>query len=110
MIKLPAILVGFSSHADGGAGIRFTTNELMGEDYVNLAGHKGKFGWLIFNENEVQDEDIPKMEAEETKTPSQRLRAVLFVLWKQEGSKGNFEDYYRSRMEKLIDVLKNKLD
>ncbi len=110
MIKLPAILTGFSSHADGGAGIRFTTNELAGEDYVSLAGEKGKFGWLIFKENDIQDEDIPKTEAEESKTPSQRLRGVLFVLWSQEGKKGNFEDYYRSRMEKLIEIIKAKLD
>lgn len=110
MIKLPAIMTGFASHADGGAGIRFTTNELAGEDYVALASEKGKFGWLIFKENDVQDEDIPNEQAEEAKTPSQRLRAVLFVLWTQEGKKGNFEDYYRNRMEKLIEVIKNKLD
>ena len=103
-------MTGFASHSDGGAGVRFNTNELTGEDYVALASHKGKFGWLIFSENEVQAGDIPEADADETKTPSQRLRAVLFVLWTQEGKKGNFEDFYRARMEKLIEILKAKLD
>ena len=44
------------------------------------------------------------------KTPSQRLRWVLFRLWEQEGNQGDFEAYYRTKMEGLIDFLKRKLD
>lgn len=45
----------------------------------------------------------------ETKTPSQRLRGVLYVLWEQTGKSGDFETFYRQKMEGLINLIKNKL-
>jgi hypothetical protein len=45
------------------------------------------------------------------KSPSQRLKAVLFVLWKQLGERENdFDVFYRLEMEKLIDNIKEKLE
>jgi hypothetical protein len=46
------------------------------------------------------------------KTPSQRLRAVLWLLWEQ--NTGNlepdlFEEWYNIQMEKVIQAVKNKL-
>ena len=43
------------------------------------------------------------------KTPSQRLRAVLFVYWKQNGA-GEFEDFYNHWMETFIDKIKAQLE
>lgn len=44
------------------------------------------------------------------KSPSARLRAVLFILWKQEGMPQNdFEVYYRIQVEKVIDRIKSML-
>jgi len=44
------------------------------------------------------------------KTPSQRMRNVLFLLFEQD-HKGfsDFDSFYLDRMEKLIDLLKKKL-
>lgn len=44
------------------------------------------------------------------KTPSQRIRAVLFLLWKQEGEQGTFDAFYNAKCEKIIEHLKSKLD
>jgi len=45
------------------------------------------------------------------KSPSARLRAVLFVLWKQQGMPQNdFEVYYRLQVEKVIDKIKSLLE
>lgn len=110
MIKLPAYLTGFSSRSDGSAGIRFTTQELSEGDFAGLKKSLNAFGWLIFSENNVQDEEIPDEEAEEDKKPSRRLRASLYVLWEQNGKKGEFESYYREQMEKIITHVKSKLD
>lgn len=44
-----------------------------------------------------------------TKTPSQRLRATIFVWWKQQNEPGDFEDFYRRRMETLIESVKSEL-
>lgn len=45
----------------------------------------------------------------ETKTQSSRLRAVLFVAWKQGGEKGVFADFYRQKMEAFINDVKSNL-
>lgn len=110
-VKFPAYLTGFSSRSDGSAGVRFATQELKPEDYASLQQNLNQFGWLVFQANEAQPTDIPKEEAEDkSKTPSKRLRASLFVLWKQEGEQGEFESWYRDRMEKLIKYIQDKLD
>ena len=111
MLKLPAYLTRFSSRSDGSAGITFTTQELTGIDFMELKRSLNEFGYLVFKENEVQDEDIPKEDVEEDKTPSKRLRATLFVYWKQhkKDSVPEFESYYRSQMEEIINYIKIKL-
>jgi len=111
MIKLPSYLTRFSSRSDGSAGISFTTQELSNEEFGALKDNLNKFGWLIFKEGDVQDKDIPVENPEDKdKTPSKRLRAVLFVLWKQTGQSGDFEIYYREQVEKIIEHIKTKLD
>lgn len=111
MLTVPAYLTGFSSLKDGGASIRFSTQELSAEDFAQLSQAQNDFGYLAFKPNQVKQSDMPVEDAlDTTKKPSQRLRAVLFVLWQQRGSQGDFEVYYREQMEKLITVVKAKLD
>src|ERR1700749_1397853 len=109
ILKLPGYLSGFSSRADGSAGLRFTTQELQPDDFAQLQQHNGDFGTIYFRPNEVQEEEIPDEEAEESKKPSQRLRAVLYRLWEQNGKVGTSENYYREQMEKIISHVKTKL-
>lgn len=45
----------------------------------------------------------------EGKTPSQRQRAVLFLIWRELGSQGNFDSYYESRVNRNIEKLKDEL-
>lgn len=44
------------------------------------------------------------------KSPSARLRAVLFILWKQRNIQDDFELYYKIQMEKVIDRVKDMLE
>ena len=110
-IQLPAILSGFSSKSDGGASLRFATNELTADDFKALKDYHNQFGYVLFSPNPFNESDIPKESAEnKDKTPSKRIRAVLFILWKQRGSNGDFEVFYRSQTEKYIEYLKTKID
>lgn len=45
------------------------------------------------------------------KSPSKRLRATLYVLWEQKHKDEyqDFEVFYRTRMERLINQIKEKL-
>lgn len=108
---MEAILSGFSTKSDLGVSLRFSTNEVSKEDVLALMEAKNTFGWLMFRPNEFRPSDIPTEDAEDTnKTPSKRLRSVLFILWKQRGSKGDFEQFYREKVELVISEIKSKLD
>lgn len=109
MLKVPATFDGYSSRADGSMGLRFSTQEATANDLAMVHAHVRLFGQLLFSENEIQAEDVPEG-VDEEKSPSKRLRATIFVLWKQEGEKGEFETFYREKMEKLINIVKAKLD
>lgn len=109
--QVQAILTSLSMSADKGMRMGFTTNELTDEDRLLATKYHQQFGWLMFKPNPFTVEDMPKEQAEDkNKTPSKRLRAALYILWQQEGSNGDFEVYYREKMEKLITYVKDKLD
>lgn len=109
--QIEAILDGVTPLKDGGVSLRFHTNEATKENKVMLMDFYQSFGWLLFQANEHQENDIPKDRATRDvgKSPSQRLRAVLFVYWKQLGSKGDFEIFYKQKMEYFIDKIKENL-
>jgi hypothetical protein len=75
----------------------------------------GIAGWFTFNVHLIQPEDIiklpplPRMEKNQ-KTPSERLRAVLFVMWNEDhGGYETSDAHYAAHMEKFIDFVKGKL-
>ncbi len=107
----PAILTRLAFTKDGGLSIGFATNELTDKDKVIASQFHGKFGVVLFKENEITPEEIPATDAtDKSKSPCQRLRATLFILWKQRGMKGDFESFYRRQMEEAIDRVKACLD
>ena len=111
MLMLPCTFTGFSSRSDGSASLRWVTQELTAEDFALLKEVHNQYGWLVFRENEIKAEDIPHELAEDkNKTPSKRLRATLFVLYKQLAIREEFDIWYRIQMEKIIDQIKSRLD
>lgn len=113
-VKLAAIFSGVKSRKDRSYRLEFDTRELGGEDAAKLLSMQMDEGWLLFAPtSSIDEKDIPKSNADSGaggKTPSQRLRAVLFILWSQRGSEGDFEDYYRRKMESIIDQFKDRID
>jgi hypothetical protein len=110
IFTVPAILTRCSSMVDGGVSLGFHTKELTSEEKVKIMEFHNQAGYLLFKENEIMDADIPVADAEiESKTPSQRLRGAMFVWWKQMGEKGDFEEFYRSKMNHIIEQVKGKL-
>jgi hypothetical protein len=113
-VLLPAQLTKVASRKDRSYSLTFDTRELRGSEASILLDQLQKEGWILYSPNEDIDEtDVPKEKADAgmgSKTPSQRLRAVLFVFWEQTGKRGTFEDFYRVQMEKLIEYVKEKLD
>lgn len=99
---------------DRSVRLEFETRELSGMEIGILADSRQTEGWLVFSSNDdIKEEDIPDEKADPmmgSKTQAQRVRAVLYRIWEQQGKKGDFESYYKSATEKIIEQLKEKLD
>lgn len=109
--QAPAILTRISYLKDGGLSLGFATQELTDADKVIASKFYGKFGHVLFAEDELTEADIPKANAADRgKSPSQRLRAVLYIRWTQLGQDGDFEVFYRQEIEKVITRVKTLLD
>jgi hypothetical protein len=109
--QVPAYLTGASFKADGGMSLRFSTQELSVEDKVKAGEFVNQYGWLLFSANEFKDDEVPTENApvDGWKTPSQRLRGVLYVLW-SEKKEGEFNTFYVKKMEEIIEHFKGKIE
>ncbi len=113
--QVPATLEGVSTLKDGGVTVRFHTQELSASDKAVAFDFQSQFGWLLFKETEFKDDDTKELEAirKDTggKSPSQRLRSILYVLYQQRGENSiTFEQFYSQQIEKVIDNIKRSLD
>lgn len=110
--KVPAVVDGVSPLKDGGVSVRFHTQEMTPGQIADLMGYYQKFGWLIFSE---QEQDVSQIKLDTIrkdaggKSPSQRLRSVIFVLYSQTDRSETFEQFYERQMEKLINMVKENL-
>lgn len=92
-----------------------TQENLTAEQLTELFALHEKVGWFMFLPSEQKATDkieLPEIHLDEDageKSPSQRLRNVLFIYWKQKGSKDDFELFYRRWMERAIDKVKQTL-
>lgn len=110
-ISTPAIIEGLSARKDRSLGLRVTTPELTPEEKALFFELQGvNIDIVITPKDEPNPEDY-KIEVSDidTKSPSQRMRSVLFILWKQDNEGLEFAEYYRRHMEKLIEYLKAKI-
>ena len=113
---LPASLNPISRRKDKSVKLSFETRELTPEETIGLMALEGAEMWLCMSleENNLEiPEDMGTVELGD-KTPSERLRNVLFVWYKQEVEKGKyvgiFENFKKDKMERIIEGVKSKLD
>jgi cysteine synthase len=109
-IVLTAIITGFSSKADKSLSFRGVTPELTSVEKVALMDLQGANVRLLIEPLDYETDGKVEVKAEvETKTPSERLRAVLFVLYKHENPNETFATFYTAKIEKVIEHVKSKL-
>jgi len=117
MLIIPTVLENLTSRKDGTWKITLGSNELLPDQVKELAAALNKFIFTAIKVDEFRSEEkdtLDQLESgfEETgKTQSQRIRAVLFLLWKQD-NKGftEFDTYYKHSTELYINHLKTKID
>jgi len=108
---LPATLMGVGTCNDGSLSIRFRTQELTSEAKLVVLEFQNTFGNLLFSANEIQEKDIPSFKPVEKhdKTPSKRLRNVLYRVHEQTDTMEDFDTFYKRKMEQIIEHFKGKL-
>lgn len=110
-VTAPAQVSKVSTLADGSVKLEVVTQELPANEMATLFDLRKDMGWFLFASNPLTEQDVPEEKAEVgEKTPGQRLRAVLHVLWKQRGGHGTSEAFYRTNMENIINQVKEQLD
>lgn len=116
MITFPAIIDGVRTNKDGSLKIVLETPELSPEDCTKLFSFRNMQVFAGLNEANIQPEDLDlkdfKPIEKGEKTPSQRLRAVLYLVWNQStaGTRGDFDSFYKRAIERIIDQYKEKLN
>lgn len=113
----PAILDGYSRRKDRTVSLRFITQEKTSQEVMKIDEMVDQFGILYFrgeeemNKDEVEELDKIDLDLyDEPKSQSQRMRNVLYILWKQEGETGDFKKFYKQKTEEIIQHFKNKLE
>lgn len=97
------------SRCDGSLKLTYITPELLPSQAAALLPLHGKNVRLTIIPEDVEPEEMVAVTTErDTKTPSQRLRGVLFIHWEQQGRQGLFDTFYAQRMEAIIDGYKQK--
>ena len=112
-VQFPAQLQKIATRVDGSINISLETQELSGNDMAELFSYRNALGYVTFTPNLVGKVEVPESPVEDMgKSPSQRMRAVLFVMWEQSGKKkfDTFAQFYDVNMERLINQLKERLE
>lgn len=117
MIILPAQIESIATRKDGTIRVAFGTNEVMPSVAGDLFSMNNKFCYIALKYEAFRDEEKKAIESLEAnnddgfKSPSQRLRGVLYRLFesKPDGFK-TFALFYDSKMEQIINHYKNQID
>ena len=111
-IQFATIIDSVTAKKDGTISLKLGSQELSPEEAAHIFSFRGKQIWTAMSEAPINHEDLDIPEAlfeSSTKTPSQRLRSVLFILWKEGEQKDSFNVYYEKQMERFIEHIKEKL-
>ena len=119
MILLNAQVDSLTTRKDRTIKLTFVTQELPPKDAGELFGMQNELVGLGIARNDLTQSEIDLLKESKynlddipsDKSPSQRMRNVLFRIWEQQdGGYSDFNLYYLNRMERLIEQLKSKLD
>lgn len=114
-LLLAVVLENYRPRKDGSVSLSFSTQELTTEKVMQVHQCLNSFGALHFKAGEKMNEEDLKLidsldlDLNNGKSQSQRLRGVLYRLWEQSGSVGEFKEFYRVHTEKIIEHYKLKL-
>jgi len=111
-ITCDAIITGISSRSDRSLSLRLATPELSAEECTAFHQIKGLNLKALFQPSDSVPQELVTVHNDlDIKTPSQRLRSVIYILWKQiKPDETNFELFYLDQMNEVIERFKAQLE
>lgn len=113
-VTIPGMVDGLRTLKDGTIKTTLELQEINPEVAARLFSLNNQYVKIYMTTENITQEAIELVDEwefeNESKSPSKRLRNVLYRLWEQDPQ--GYEDselFYRNRMEKLIESIKNKL-
>ena len=114
-LLLPTIVTAIRTKVDGSLSLTAETQELSPSKAGELFSFRGKVTMMYLSPKEtISQKEIDQVNAIDSeidgKTPSQRLRNVIYVLFTQqpEGHK-DFDSFYKFHMNRITEHYKSKL-
>jgi hypothetical protein len=114
-LQLNVILNGVRSKVDHSLSLNLSTPELTNDEAVEVMNLQGVNLDCTLSPLDEKDAPLYKVDKElNSKTPGQRLRAVIYIKWKRvmdsNQTAETFESYYGRVMETFIDKIKDSLE
>ena len=109
-LRTPAIIEGIRSKKDRSLGLSVSTPEMTAPEkalFMELQGLNVELK-ITPMDSEAPEEHHVKTDLA-TKSPSVRLRNVLYLLWKDKSNDMIFDTYYVTKMEQIIEKYKSFL-
>jgi hypothetical protein len=114
MILLSTIIDKISTLKDGSLKITLESQELNSAEMAVLFELRNKQVYTAFKETPIKADELdikePLTEFKNDKSPSQRLRAVLYCYWEQHKPTKDFDAFYKAKIEEFINLVKDKLN
>jgi hypothetical protein len=117
VLILPVTFEGLQSRVDKSLKVTIVTSEVTPDVAGALFEMQRGFGYVAIKPVEFEAQEREMLEALETdfvddkkKTPSQMLRAVLYLNWKEDNRGfAEFKAFYRNEMTRIIDQYRAKI-
>ena len=111
-IKTQGVITSISSRQDNSLRLSISTPELQPEEQVEFLKLKNQAMDMLLNPLDYNDPEIVEIDKDAgAKSPSQRLRSVLFVYYAQnKDNTEGFNAWYNKWMEKKIQEIKDLLN
>jgi hypothetical protein len=110
-ISTPAVITTISSRQDKSLRLSVETPELSSEEKALFMDIQGLNTTILITPEESNDEIVEITSEAEPKSRSEKLRAVLWVLWDRlyKERYPTFTEFYNSKMDVWIEDIKNKI-
>ncbi len=110
-IQTTAVIGGIRSKADHSLGLSISTPEYSADESAEMLRLQGLNVLLTIKPLDEESTETITIDREAgSKSPSERMRGVIFRMWESRKEKWpDYESYYRHIMEGLIDQLKDRI-